>query len=786
MNPKELCLRLAQSETEEQVIRLLKAAGHWDQSDAWQFYGGNENNFATIGNQQSRPDTALIEKIVNSVDAVMMAECLSRGGDPTGPDAPNSIASAQQIYFGIRDGKLSNLTPTERSNLAERICLVATGAKTNPCYSIIDKGEGQTPESMPHTLLSIGRSNKLRIPFVQGKFNMGGTGVFQFCGHNNLQLIISKRHPSISARANGGGSDQWGFTIVRRQDPSRGVRNSVYKYLSPGGKIMSFAANSLKLLPGDYPEALKRDLEWGTFVKLYEYQMTGLKTIVLFDLYNRLSLLMPAVALPVRLYERRKDYSGHTMETTLSGLTVRLDEDKRENLEDGFPTSARLTVQGQTMRTSIYAFKRGQSEKYSKDEGIVFTVNGQTHGELSRFFFARQAVRMDYLSDSILVIVDCSDFDGRAREDLFMNSRDRLRSGELRSLIERQLEDLLKNHQGLKDLREQRRREDVENRLEDSKPLAEVMESIVKKSPTLSRLFVQGVRLQYPFRLEKTRAAKNFEGKKFPTYFKIPNANGSGSRLMCPIDRKIRVLYRTDAENAYFTRDSDPGAFVVQLSENPLQDFALNLWNGTAYLTIGLPSSVHVGDVLSFISSLEDVSRVDPFVEGFQVEITQAVGPKNSRRSNGHKPPSDDAGDESDTTSHFDLPQVIEVHRNEWDHFRFDQETALVVKDSGPSGFMFLVNMDNIHLRTEQKVGGTIDARLLDARYKYGMVLVGIALLRDTMNVREQAVDGDDEIGGGLQMIKKVTRLLSPVLLPIIDGLGDLEIGEMSHTYSEE
>ena len=67
--------------------------------------------------------------------------------------------------------------------------MIATGQKSKPCYSILDTGEGQTPEKMPETLLSLGKSNKLRIPFVQGKFNMGGTGVLQFCGEKNIQLI---------------------------------------------------------------------------------------------------------------------------------------------------------------------------------------------------------------------------------------------------------------------------------------------------------------------------------------------------------------------------------------------------------------------------------------------------------------------------------------------------------------------------------------------------------------------------------------------------------------------
>jgi hypothetical protein len=132
MNNKNLCLNLVYCESEKDVINLLKNEGYWDDSSIWQYYGDNENNFATIGNQQSRPEAAIVEKIINSVDAVLMSECLRRGVNPESSEAPKSIINALETYFNIYAGKLSNITPTERRNLAENICLVATGKKTNP------------------------------------------------------------------------------------------------------------------------------------------------------------------------------------------------------------------------------------------------------------------------------------------------------------------------------------------------------------------------------------------------------------------------------------------------------------------------------------------------------------------------------------------------------------------------------------------------------------------------------------------------------------------------------
>ncbi|CAN5175488.1 hypothetical protein BH20ACI2_BH20ACI2_10940 [soil metagenome] len=76
---KQLCTSLMTTDSEDEVIRILTETGYWSNPDAWRFYGDNENNFSTIGNQQSRPDAALVEKLINCVDHRLLNECLVRG-----------------------------------------------------------------------------------------------------------------------------------------------------------------------------------------------------------------------------------------------------------------------------------------------------------------------------------------------------------------------------------------------------------------------------------------------------------------------------------------------------------------------------------------------------------------------------------------------------------------------------------------------------------------------------------------------------------------------------------
>ena len=497
-SPQQKCIDLLRADTEEQVINLLRQYGYWDDPSVWRPFGDKEDNFSTIGNQSANPEAALVEKLVNSVDAVLMGECWVAGMRPNSPDAPRSIPEAVAMFIHNDASKANTLghvsywSDQKRREVADRITLAATGTRSNPSITIVDSGEGQSPALMPGTLLSLDKKNKIDIHFVQGKFNMGGTGALRFCGDHNLQLIISRRNPNLKSDGDIDSSHgQWGFTIVRRENPTDEKRVSTYTYLAPQDRgVLRFNADALPLFPTSN-RAYIRDTEWGTAIKLYEYRLTGRSNILRGDgLLQRLDLLLPKAALPIRLHECR-DYKGHTgsFDTTLTGLSVRLSDDRTENLEPGFPSSSTITISEQKMSLAVYAFKRGKADSYRGRDGVIFTVNGQTHGNISKAFFSRKTVGMNRLEDSLLVVVDCSRISGRRKEDLFMNSRDRMEQGEFLKAIQNALASILRSDPDLRELSAQRRSEDLESKLKDSKPFEEVLRSILQKSPSLATLF---------------------------------------------------------------------------------------------------------------------------------------------------------------------------------------------------------------------------------------------------------------------------------------------------------
>lgn len=819
---KQTCLSLLKADTEDHVIKILKNKGFWDDKKVWRYYSDEEDNFSTIGNQQSRPEAALVEKVVNSVDAVLMNACWLTGMSPQDRGAPKTIHEAVALYFSgdihKHDtlGHISYWSTQKRTEISRLISIAATGDRSNPCFTISDAGEGQTPNSMPITLLDLSHKNKLGIQFVQGKFNMGGTGVFQFCGRHNLQLIITRRNPYIVNRTKGILSNEsdkaWGFTVIRREDPIPGRKSSVYTYLAPVGAqqnlgkggVLYFSSESFPTFPeGRNPYG--RKTEWGTAIKLYEYTATGFRTNMMMrdGLLSRLDVLLPEIALPIRLYECR-DYRGHTgsFETTLSGLTVRLEDNRAENLEDGFPTTSQLMVYGEGMTARIYAFKKRRAETYKKNEGIIFTVNGQTHANLPLAFFSRKSVGMGRIDDSILVVIDCSNISGRSREDLFMNSRDRLRSGDLRDAIEHELEILIKEHQGLRDLRERRKREEVESKLADSKPLEDALESILKSSPALTSLFLTGTRLSNPFKTKEVISIdKPYKGKLRPTYFKFQNVPyGEKLQRTTAINMRCRIAFETDVVNDYFDRLENRGTFSLHTvnngKEKEVGSYSLNLQNGRATLSVRLPENCSVGDVFEYKSEVMDASLVDPFINVFVVTVgaSQKLTPHPSIKG---QPPGTKNGEQREIATGISMPEVRPVYEAEWENrkHKFDKYSALEIiqegsidaEESGNGGasvYSFWVNMDNIYIKTEMK-NSKIDSEILKARYIYGLVLMGMALIQADANGEKTdnqiKDDGDDDIGLTLEeRVFRISSAIAPVLLPLIESLGGLTEEQMT------
>ncbi len=66
--------QLLRSEHEADVTRVLNKQ-RLLADELWVPVGGNENNFSVIGNQQTDATGALVEKIINAIDARLLLGC---------------------------------------------------------------------------------------------------------------------------------------------------------------------------------------------------------------------------------------------------------------------------------------------------------------------------------------------------------------------------------------------------------------------------------------------------------------------------------------------------------------------------------------------------------------------------------------------------------------------------------------------------------------------------------------------------------------------------------------
>jgi len=814
---KEFALALLHADSEAEAIAILKDAGYWDDPSVWRDYGDSESNYSTIGNQQGRPEAAIVEKIINSVDARLMNACLESGIDPTSDCAPRSITNAVNKFFSGTSGSLREWTSTIRRQEAQYITLAATGEKKNPCITIADCGEGQTPSMVPETFFSINKSNKLRIPFVQGKFNMGGTGVLKFCGVNSLHLLITRRNPALVSKDENENFDSslWSITVTRRQVPEGRVgeiRNSVFKYLAPiesnsnpnHGEILRFECEAFPGMPV-FNKPYERLIEFGSIIKLYDYDMKGFRSHILMKsgLLFRLEALMPDIALPVNLHECRA-YEGKqegSFVTTLAGLTVRLEEGKGGNLEEGFPDCIPLTIpfQGENERidAKIYAFKDGKASTYTTNEGVIFTINGQAQMVFPKALFGRKRVKLGRLRDSLLMVVDCSNLSVRAREALFMNSRDRLSHHELRKVIESDIEDILSRHKGLKEIANHRKQEDIGKRLANNKPLEDVLLPLIKSDPVLAALFKIGPRLGNPFKDSKGSRAgtKNgtgrsgnggqgpgntsFQGRKHPTYFRLYEKNDNQIlKRTCEMGRRCRIKFETDVENEYFKRVDFPGQSVAEILDSTRSEIVgltpgnyILLHNGIANWTITIPEEVVVGDTITLQLSVLDYTLSEPFANIVQLTVTEKSD-KNGGKSGNRK--SGTSGGGGSGPVGIDLPEILEIKKEDWEKYKFDEMSACKIMLESNGSYTFYINIDNKNLLLETKASKQ-DPAVLKAKFVYGNVLVGLALLQDDQHRNQKGTQGDDSTNGVLpvdELVEQVSRAMSPFLIPMIEYLG--------------
>lgn len=593
---KELFSLLLRVDSEEAVAKFILDDCEVNRM-SWRSLGGNENNFGVIENQQASPIAALIEKLTNSIDAILMKKCLKAQIDPKCPSAPQSMHQAIETFFAPNH-KLWHM-PGIRKKQAQSIQILASGSRAHPCLTIYDDGEGQHPENFERTFLSLLQGNKNEIPFVQGKYNMGGTGAIVFCGEHRYQLIGSKRFD---------GSGEFGFTLIRKHplsaEEKKTKKNTWYEYLTIDGKIPSFPITEMDIgLAG-------RMFTTGTIIKLFDYQLpSGTRGALPQEVRRALNQYLFDPALPIYLKDTPERYPNNkVLEGDTYGLKRRLEDEDSKYIQEHFTDE--LTNKGVgAIKATCYVFKAkvdGKSVKETRDaidkeffpDGmcVLFSLNGQVHGHLGTQFIST-TLKMPLLKNHLLVHVDCTAMDYDFRSELFMASRDRLKSGEKTAELRGMLKDLLIKGRLTEIYKQRKNAISVEGG--DAKDLLKSFSKNLPFNKDLMRLLNQTFKIEQqdedkkkPDKPEKPKEKKEkepFNPKRYPSFFNL-KGGGNTKFLTIPERDEKTVQFATDVEDNYFDRSEDPGDLKVSILQRRTNDTE----GGTAAGKVDAP-----GDLLS-------------------------------------------------------------------------------------------------------------------------------------------------------------------------------------------
>src|SRR3989344_7357581 len=140
-NNKEIFLKLLSIVSSDEIASLIKSDDFFQSGNcSWKPYGGRDLNAPQIEGRMKSSSNALVEKLTNSTDALLMRRCYEVEGaapDSKGPKLPKSLSEAIQKYFGGEDE-----INKKRSEWAKQhLVVLAEGDKKRPTLTVIDRGE---------------------------------------------------------------------------------------------------------------------------------------------------------------------------------------------------------------------------------------------------------------------------------------------------------------------------------------------------------------------------------------------------------------------------------------------------------------------------------------------------------------------------------------------------------------------------------------------------------------------------------------------------------------------
>ena len=739
-------MALLRAESEEEVSRVLDEAETSAGAISWGLLDDRETNFNVVTNQASTGAKALTELCTNMVDAILLRHAYEAGIDPTSDAAPQSVTEAvrELVHLsGAPSGILAEVDdPKYLREYAESNLVIGVTGVGDPCFTFVDAGEGQRPEDFEDTFLSLSSGRKSKIPFVQGKYNMGSAGVLSFCGRRWYKLIISKRFD---------GTAPWGWSLMRRR-PGDGP--PVAQYLKLDGQIPRFERadlHPLVLRDGQPDDKVQRSS--GTIVKLYSYVLgraANFRTIREALNENLISTVLPFRLMDYRTPPDRARGGRRALgvdERTVNGMDFllrRLDNEQ----EDGETTElagdpihiadvhepelGTIRIQAIPLPKKLPGWLATPRNRMR----VYHALNGQVQYKLGRAYLSIQC-KLPGLKDRIVVLVDASDLMESAHNDVWKGDRETIRQTEIGALYESEVTGAIRRSDALKKLEEQIRHEETEQVTKQAQ--TDLFQSVVSADPHIAQLLPGGTLVRLPGPITPSGGEDDYVGRYSPTYIELAAQRLRAEGVEVVIGEPRRIQFRTDAVNDWLTRPDNRGSIEFVRSDGTPAGFGFRgeLLDGNLSITIRVaPGQLAPHETIDTEIRLVDSGMALPVTD----DVTFRVVPERPKRKGGggggRRKRRGDDGDATDVEERG-LPEnwwltrdgrmVRDEETRPWSYVEgeFTDQDGGYVESLGSDAARYFINYDNAHFQhfLMRERSGTAK-RVLTEQYRLSMLIL--------------------------------------------------------------
>jgi len=747
LTSEQAALQLMYAENEAEVLEVLN--NPFFSELQWHPLGGdaNENNYPTVKNQASHPMAALTEIIVNAQDAILLRKFREQFEDDQDPPTFETAQKAAEAMVDS-DDKIRLRADGDRPRHDEGDSLNLT---------VIDKGGGQQPGDFEDNFLGLFQPGRIKqeYPFLHGQYGMGSTAVLPFCGDRGFKLILSAGHEI---------PENWSWTLIRKN------REEVsFQYLTVGGEIPTF-------------EGEVEGQRFGSFVKMYDYD-AEVKSNITVRLRRYLERFLLNTPIQVQLEETR--YGNEVDSLSTKGLIPHIDgndeiiEEQFTVLhdfddEDGIIGEREIHVtvfeSDDVLQEKDIDLRRKREfvsrKMHTRYYAAFYDVDGQTHAGDNRTFLTNRC-NLKRVGKDTIIHVEFSDLGLADKTDLFQPSRDGTRDPLGPVLKEGMVEALTDEEGRLRELEQERRRQDTERERDET--VTDALEDIIGQYPHLADYFNAGEHVDVPDdEGEEIRQNVEREVQYIPETFKIIEREKQNGELVfwepeegedqfvkdVAIDGTGVVKFRLDAPNDYFDRDERPGD--LEITPNEMVS-SWSLANGILRVRLKpLPATIIGANVPVEIRVGRDGNS----------DLTQSLSVRciPSREEE----PGEGEDEDETTVESIGLPDPYRINEDEWDERNGEEgwdEHDIVEMFAYEDDMEIFINMDSAPLRQFLRTHQFHEAgrETVKDLYETAIVLFTVCEYVELTNETEEA--GEEELDAE-QLVEITMRGIAQTLLP--------------------